>query len=351
MNKARIMPRLAGLDFARFLAFVGMVFVNFKIAMGVPDDDSVLGLITQALEGRAAACFVVLAGIGMGLSSLRNDGKQTIDVTVKRAGFLLVLGLLNSLIFNADILHYYAFYFLFGVLLLELRSRWLIAGMVLLNVSFVSMVFAFDFDSGWNWTDLSYADFWTPTGFVRNLFFNGFHPVVPWLGFLLFGILLSRTALHEQKTQRRLMLFGVATYTAVEVLGLVLSNSLHGVAPELDTLVTTKPIPPMPLYIMAGLGAASFVIGLSLRLAGWFDRVGLLTLVTPAGRQTLTLYIAHVLIGMGTLEALGRLDNQTRPEAITAATLFCLVAVVYAYLWSLFFKRGPIEAAMRRIAG
>jgi uncharacterized protein len=272
-------------------------------------------------------------------------------VTVKRAGFLLVLGLLNSLIFNADILHYYAFYFLFGVLLLELRSRWLIAGMVLLNVSFVSMVFAFDFDSGWNWTDLSYADFWTPTGFVRNLFFNGFHPVVPWLGFLLFGILLSRTALHEQKTQRRLMLFGVATYTAVEVLGLVLSNSLHGVAPELDTLVTTKPIPPMPLYIMAGLGAASFVIGLSLRLAGWFDRVGLLTLVTPAGRQTLTLYIAHVLIGMGTLEALGRLDNQTRPEAITAATLFCLVAVVYAYLWSLFFKRGPIEAAMRRIAG
>ena len=41
--------------------------------------------------------------------------------------FLLVLGLLNMLIFDADILHYYAFYFFFGVLLLPLGNRALIA--------------------------------------------------------------------------------------------------------------------------------------------------------------------------------------------------------------------------------
>ena len=59
--------RLEGLDLARFLAFVGMVIVNFKIAMGAETGDGVLNLLTIALEGRAAATFVVLAGIGLGL--------------------------------------------------------------------------------------------------------------------------------------------------------------------------------------------------------------------------------------------------------------------------------------------
>ncbi len=118
--------RLEGLDLARFVAFVGMVIVKFKLAMGANDDDSALSLLTVVLEGRAAATFIVLAGIGLGLAALRSDYNQTVSVTLKRAAFLLVLGLLNSLIFDADILHYYAFYFLFGVLLLPLQSRWLV---------------------------------------------------------------------------------------------------------------------------------------------------------------------------------------------------------------------------------
>jgi len=93
--------RLEGLDLARYIAFVGMVIVNFKIAMGAEGDDGVLGLLTTALEGRAAATFVVLAGIGLGLAGLKGID-QTIVVTVKRALFLLVIGLLNMTIFDAD---------------------------------------------------------------------------------------------------------------------------------------------------------------------------------------------------------------------------------------------------------
>ena len=63
--------RLDGLDLARYVAFVGMVIVNFKIAMGAESDGGYLSLITSALEGRAAATFVVLAGIGLGLSGLK----------------------------------------------------------------------------------------------------------------------------------------------------------------------------------------------------------------------------------------------------------------------------------------
>lgn len=54
---------------------------------------------------------------------------------------------------------------------------------------------------------------------------------------------------------------------------------------------------------------------------------------------------------MGTLEALGMLGGQALAPAVTAAGLFCTVAVIYAWTWSRVFKRGPIEAVMRRIAG
>ena len=126
MKQAQHTPRnnrLEGLDLARFLAFVGMVIVNFKIAMGAEEGSGVLNLLTTALEGRAAATFVVLAGIGLGLTGIKGLD-QTVSVTIKRAVFLLVIGLLNMTIFDADILHYYAFYFLFGVFVLPLaRGR------------------------------------------------------------------------------------------------------------------------------------------------------------------------------------------------------------------------------------
>ena len=146
--------RLEGLDLARFLAFVGMVVVNFKIVMGAESDGGVLGILTGSLEGRAAATFVVLAGVGLGLAASRSAHRQTVLVTMKRAAFLLVLGLVNSLIFDADIIHYYAFYFLFGVLVLPFRTRTLIAAIVLLNLVFLGMLVVFDYDVGWNWNDV-----------------------------------------------------------------------------------------------------------------------------------------------------------------------------------------------------
>jgi uncharacterized protein len=343
--------RLDGLDLARFVAFVGMVIVNFKIAMGAEGNNGVLSFLTLALEGRAAATFVVLAGIGLGLAVARSDFEQTVSVTVKRAMFLFVVGLLNTLVFDADILHYYAFYFFFGVFLLSLRTRWLVTGIVLLNVLFVAMMLSLDYDVGWNWDEYTYADFWSPEGFARNLFFNGWHPVIPWLGFLLVGIVLSRFKLAERAVQHRLILLGAAGVATAEASSLALTGVLNAIHPELGIFATTDPVPPMPLYLLAGSGAASVVIGLCLRFSSQLEKFGILQLVTPAGRQTLSLYIAHILVGMGTLEALGMLGGQSLGTAIIASVLFCVMAAIYAFIWARFFRRGPIEALMRRVAG
>ena len=177
--------RLDGLDLARFLAFAGMVMVNFKVVTGASAAaaDGVLGILVGALEGRAAATFVVLAGVGLGLASLK-DINRTTAVILRRAVFLLVVGLANALVFEADIIHYYAFYFLVGVFLLPLSNRLVLLGIVMANLVFCCMILLLDYNQGWNWENLTYSDFWTPAGFVRNLFFNGWHPVFPWVGFL-----------------------------------------------------------------------------------------------------------------------------------------------------------------------
>lgn len=342
--------RLEGLDLARFIAFVGMVIVNFKIVMGAEEGTGMLATFTSAFEGRAAATFVVLAGVGLGLAGQKGLN-QTLWLTTKRALFLLVIGLLNMLIFEADILHYYAFYFLFGAMLLPLSTRALVGGILLLNLVFVAMILALNYDAGWNWDDYSYSGFWTPLGFIRNLFFNGWHPVIPWLGFVLFGIVLSRQSLGARRTQLILFIGGaVALFWAERASGL-LEDVFAAVDPELAILATTDPVPPMPLYFIAGIGAASMVVGLCLLAENSMKRIGLLNFVAPAGRQSLTLYIAHILVGMGSLEALGLLGGQSVNQAVIAALLFCLAATLYAYLWAKVFKRGPIEAAMRKLAG
>lgn len=344
--------RLEGLDLARFLALVGMVVVNFKIAMGVPDQSTGWAVaLGGGLEGRAAATFVVLAGIGLGLAYLRHAGRSLVAVTLKRAAFLMVIGLLNSLIFEADILHYYAVYFALGVFCLPLSRRWLAALITALIIGFLVLVFALDYDAGWNWQTLTYSGFWTPEGFVRNLLFNGWHPVIPWLAFLIFGVLLAKSELSKPRTQHVLIGGGIAVWLAAEILFWALQPVFTGELLELVELVGTSPVPPAPLYMMAGGGFASAVVGLCLVLAAPLKRIGVLDALVPAGRQTLTLYIAHILLGMGTLEALGMLGGQSAEAALIAALLFSLLATLFAWLWARRWKRGPMEMLMRRVAG
>ncbi|WP_416613771.1 DUF418 domain-containing protein [Phaeobacter sp. JH20_13] len=342
--------RLQGLDLARYFAFVGMVIVNFKIAMGAEGGSGLVALLSTALEGRAAACFVVLAGVGLGLAARRATASIT-ATTLKRAAFLLSLGMVNMLIFEADILHYYAVYFFFGAVLLgasTVRLVWLI---VMLILMFPAMILVLDYDTGWDWQLYSYSDLWTIRGFLRHLFFNGWHPVVPWLAFLLAGVLLSRMPLQNRRFQIYLVFFGAITYAAVEKASAIAVQSLRQVDPDLADLATTLPIPPMPLYMVAGLSTACVVIGGCLLLAPILTRIGVMQALAPAGRQTLTLYLAHILIGMGILEEMGLLGGQSPETAVSAALVFCAAATVYAYLWSRYTKHGPVEMAMRRLAG
>lgn len=342
--------RLIGLDIARYFAFVGMVIVNFDVTMsyGVQNNESFInGLISQ-LQGRASATFVVLAGIGLGLSSLVKE-RQIVNITIKRAIFLLALGLLNLIIFAGDILHYYAFYFFFGVFLLPLSNRMLIFTITFLNAVFFAMIFYFDYEAGWNFDELTYSGLLTIDGFIRNLFFNGFHPIFPWLGFFLLGVLLSRISLRERNVQIKMILGGLTAIIFAELMSFVFSKYLIPTNSEFQFLVMTESMPPMPFYFLAASGSAFLVIGFCLLLSKRLDDSAFFNLISPAGTQTLTLYILHIIIGIGCIDILGLTNNQTSLNAFIAALIFCIVGTIFAFSWSKWFGRGIFEILMRKL--
>lgn len=96
--------RIIGYDLARSFAIFGMVVVNFKIVLGAEQSgpawlESLVGL----LDGRAAATFVVLAGVGLSLLSRkartsgdRDQLSQDRNTLLKRALFLFAVGLLYT---------------------------------------------------------------------------------------------------------------------------------------------------------------------------------------------------------------------------------------------------------------
>lgn len=354
--------RLIGFDVARALAFFGMVFVNFKIVGGAGGTgpawlDEALGL----LEGRAAATFVVLAGVGLSLMSARaRTAGDTAGlrgqrrILLKRALFLFCVGLAYTPIWPADILHFYGVYIAIGALLLAAPAGriWTIAAGFVLG--FLVLLVLFDYEAGWNWQTLEYQDLWTLEGLTRHLFFNGFHPAVPWTAFLLLGMWLGRQDVASPACRRRLLLTGASVAVALEVGSRLALAIVEPLARGLDratvgALLGTGPMPPMPQYMIAAGATAVVVIVSCLALA---DRVGATGWIQPlvaTGQLALTNYVAHVIVGMGTLEAVGLLGNQTLPFTCAAALLFCLAAVAFSVLWRARWPRGPLEMLMRRL--
>jgi uncharacterized membrane protein YeiB len=283
----------------------------------------------------------VLAGIGYVLATRSLPPASVPGWTVRRALFLLVVGMLNLFVFPADIVHYYGVYFLCGLLWQRAGVPLLATGIVAVAATSAWALVRFDYSAGWDWTALHYADLWTAPGFARNLVFNGFHPLLPWLAFFLFGMLLARLDLNGRRVQAWLALGGIAAMAAAALLARASAGTPVG------ELLGTGPLPPGPAYVLMGMGTAAFVVGTCLLAAARWP-AGPWRHLLPAGRMTLTLYLAHIFLGMGVLEASGALHGSDTDVALAAA-VFLAAGTGAAWAWSRRAAQGPVEALMRRL--
>jgi uncharacterized membrane protein YeiB len=345
--------RLPGLDLARALAIVAMVLVNYDVVLSSGEGTAWLETATALFQGRASALFVVLAGAGLTLLARSAPGRASTRI-LRRALALLVLGYGFVVLWEGDILHFYGFYFLLGWWGLRLSDRALLALAAALVLAFPLLILlGLDYEAGWNWDTLHYAGFWTVAGQARNLLFNGFHPLLPWGAFLLFGQWLGRRLTDEPPFTARLASAALAVAVAAEVLSALAVVALPA-GDEGRFLFDTASMPPMPLYVLAAGGEACLVIALALSVARRFPRARPLAPLLHTGQLSLTFYVGHVLLGILPPWLLlngGGEGTLGRGTVVGWWVISCVLGVFLAHRWRLSHVRGPLEAVLRRTTG
>lgn len=348
--------RILGFDFARALAVLGMILVNFKIVIwNHLDGPGWVKDVLKIFEGKAAALFVVLAGIGVSLMvrrGLRENNTSLINekrkILFKRSLFLFFAGLLYTTIWPADILHFYGIYIAAALLLLAVPSWRLLLFSGLVTGGWLILLFLLDYRTGWDFSTLTYLDLWTLKGMVRHFFFNGFHPVFPWLSFLLFGMWLGRQDLTEPGKWRKLLIWSTGILVLLQWGPSLLSLKSRGWT---AMWLSTSPMPPMPWFVVTGCVFSVLVICFSLWLFDGLAHRRWKMVFVHTGQMALTLYIAHVIIGMGIIEEFYGLGKHSLGFTLSYTLIFWVLSMALAHIWRKRFKRGPVEWLMRKICG
>jgi uncharacterized membrane protein YeiB len=373
--------RNLGLDAARGVALAGMVAVHSLVVVDAGGNPTVVGQIAQ---GRSAALFAVLAGVGIALMTGRRrvrgggDGAAAATTLLTRAVLLGALGLalggLDAEI-AAVILPYYAALFVLAVPLVFLGRRTLLAlGVIgagaipvashllrrlvappaLDNVTFGALV----------------AD---PPAVLLELGLTGYYPALSWLPYLCVGMAVGRMRLSSARVAGGL-LAGGAVAAAAAWLGSRLALGRFGGLAALQADATARGLPPgvvdaaltvgpdgttpatswwwlagvaphssTPPDLVHTAGVAVAVLGLMLLLdhvSRPLPRAAVALIRGPlaaVGGLALTLYTAHILF-------IGSPWDGFAP--LTGYVVQVVVGVLFALGWRATAGRGPIESVV-----
>jgi len=353
--------RIIGIDVARALAVIGMIIVNFKVVLG-ENGLPWIKSFASVFDGKAAAIFVVLAGVGLALmtnSAINHKDAAKIKIAririAKRALFLFILGISYITIWPADILHFYGIYMAIIMVLLSCKERTILISGISIIIAYPIIITFLNYETGWNFNTLDYQDFWTFKGFMRNLFFNGFHPVIPWTAFMLFGYWFGKQDLHNDKFVKKTFWMSTIIFISIQVVSYlsisILSEGNQEAALELTEIFGTKPMPPLPIYMFNGIAIAFAIISAFILVAKKFENSLIIDALNKTGQLALTFYVAHVIIGMGIIEVIdpSKVGNYSIEFSVGYAILFSLLCILFAVMWRKYKKYGPLEWLMRKL--
>lgn len=356
--------RILGFDFARAGAILGMIIVNYTTVMNAgTNGPNWLIALTSLFQGRASTIFVILAGIGISLMTKKARSsnsptfiRQSRCIILKRALFLFVLGMLLYLFsWTGDILHYYGVYMFFGSFLIAVSSRTLLLTLSGILLTSQLLQFMFNYLTGWDPLHplINYLDFWTLEGFFRNLLFNGYHPVFPWICFFLLGMWIGRLDLLDKAYRKKILSYSVIVAVAMEVLSFIIIKKVGFVLGTdfAEYLFSTNAFPPNIFYFLSGSSTSIIVILLCVYFTekfpiNWFTKT-----MVSTGQLALTHYVSHVFIGFSILQYIGRLENQTLGFAVSYSLAFFVLTATISFFWRSKYSRGPLEILMRKCSG
>lgn len=392
--------RIVGLDLARALAVFGMYYAHVG---PYAEGEGFTAWLMDIPHGRASALFATLAGLSLVLLAGGNrpktgrSGRQAAVKIAIRAVILLAVGTLLTVSGTsiAVIIAFYGVYFLLALPFIRLRARTLaiIAGVVAVggpvvvtwaavsDRTFAETIDAHDFLVSWG------AD-----GLMSLLLF-GTYPAVTWMAYIFAGMAIGKLDLAARAHRIGLAVVG----TALALLGYGGSWLITKVDPEmsdaawesmsdeewkslkadeldawkdsgsgkvdgsgavelepfswsdLTSLVGASPHSGTPFEVVGNIGVATVVIVGAVALLSRFAPLRkLLVPITAVGAMSLTVYVGHIAFVWFLYRQEGAATSGWEPWGYLVAG-----AVVFAFVWSRFFKRGPLEyglAAATRLA-
>ena len=375
-NDGHATGRLTGIDAARGLAMVGMVAIHT-----LPELNEKTGRPTMnwnLFSGHASALFAVLAGVTISLLSGGNNPhtgdrmQQTRIMLGTRALVLLLFGLtLNFMDFSAhNILLYYGLYFLLVIPFTTMTSGQLfvMGGFCAifgpLAIQATRLVTVIDPSPNPS-LEQAVSD---PIGTILALFALGTYPAFTWLTFIFIGMGIGRLQLTREKTQTKLVFYGLTIALTSSIASQMLLYQFGGLEAiqranasmsgdniqsiidfgggndQLETtmwwLVIPTPHSNTTFSVLISGGIAIALIGVFLMLGK--QKVVPLALLADIGSMTLTLFTLH-------LTFLSIVDVDAKPVLWFITQIG--VAISIAAIWKRIWKRGPLEYIVTTVCG
>jgi len=356
--------RILGYDVARAIAVIGMVIVNYHniFLAGRSHHPQWFTGLAGFLMGRAAAVFVMLAGVGITLMShkaiLSGDTslvKRIRHELLKRSLVLFLMGLVFLNWWNADILHFYGLFLSAASLLLFIPGRrlWLFIGGCLIVAGSLFTFYK---------ADPILTQVLLPDNKLFELcdemLISGQYPMLPWFSFLVVGMWLGRPKIISNRQLIRLIFWASLL---VFLLTVVLENFSNAIIfqflnIEEDTplalMLLSVPFPISPFFAISAMAGSLVVIIFCISLSNQPLLVQPFARLGAVGKMSLTVYIGHIFIGLAVDRfTFSRLDlTEYQIFTVVFTLLFCLTVFWYANLWFKHFERGPLEWTLRRLS-
>ncbi|MDX3453337.1 DUF418 domain-containing protein [Streptomyces sp. ME02-8801-2C] len=370
------MGRLVGVDLARAVAVFGMYVVH--IGPPLSATTGVASWIRYMSDGHSSVLFATLAGFSLMLLAGRREpktgqaGRQARARIAIRAVILLALGTVMAMEYGGVIiLGFYGLYFLLALPLVRLSARTL--AIVAAAFALVAPQLAFVLNSLLTPSVQLSINTYDPLRHlsevgVLDLLLTGFYPALTWLSFVIAGMALGRLDLSCATVQKRLAALGASLTAAAYGMSLLLAGkgALRSLAedgsssgsgsmslgsgsmpdggsfPDMPSsmLLTAGPHSGTTFDIIGSVGIAILVIvGATVAMDRLPRLRRLAKPVIAVGTMSLTAYVGHFLAQTALSAPAGTGTQQSWLPLI----MYVLAAILFAAIWSRFFRRGPLE--------
>jgi len=362
LQKEKVKQRVESYDVARSIAVIGMVLVNYSAIFHPTSENGVDWLVGTAdfLTGRAAALFIMLAGVGVGLMAQSafedNDHGKMVRIRyslLKRSFFLLVAGFFFMQVWGSDILHFYAVYLVLASWLLNCRASLLLR---LAAINFLLFTALFYLMAGEVGLPDIHGVRWAVDA-IDDYFFSGLYAVLPWGSFMLIGTFMVRSGLiHNRLRLMKTFFWALFTYLCIVsfqvAVGYWLAKTTAGEGLVfLEVLQAADCFPITPLFFLSSTATSIMVIAAVLLVEKVRMLQNLFSVLKDMGRFTLTIYVGHILWGQGVHQAVKHLfflPYSHMAFQVSVFTTLILTACCARY-WAKHFRYGPLEWLLRSL--